>query len=338
MDRQEALAESIAALEKTYGKGCVVRLGSKQAIQVDVIPTGCLPVDIATGVGGLPRGRISEFSGSESSGKTTLALCVVAQAQKRGGTAAYIDAEHALDTKYCRVLGVNVDDLLISQPDCGEDALSIAEALIKSGQVDVCVVDSVAALVPRAELAGEMGDAHVGLLPRLMSQAMRKLTGVVAKTNTCLIFINQLREKIGQSYGDPSVTTGGRALKFYASMRLDIRRIGGIKEGDEAVANRTRVKVIKNKVAIPFRECEFDLVYGEGISRAANVFDMGVEYGLINKSGAWYDYAADERDKVRWQGRAKAIDHLKANEDLIREIEDKVLMESGSDTPKVVLQ
>ncbi len=304
------LANAISQIEKSYGKGSIVRLGSREVlVPVSVIPTGSISLDAALGVGGFPRGRVIEIFGPESGGKTTMSLHVIAEAQKMGGQAAFIDAEHALDPIYARKLGVDVDNLLVSQPDNGEQALEIAEALIKSGAVDIIVVDSVAALVPKAELEGDMGDPQMGLQARLMSQALRKLTGIVSKSRTCLIFINQIREKIGVMFGNPETTTGGRALKFYASIRLDIRRIQAIKEGDKVVGSRTRGKVVKNKVAAPFREAEFDILYGEGISREGDLIDLGVEKGLIEKSGTWMSYGAERIG----QGRENARLFLKEN-------------------------
>jgi recombination protein RecA len=304
------LANAIAQIEKSYGKGSIVRLGNREVlVPVSVIPTGSISLDSALGVGGFPRGRVIEIFGPESGGKTTMSLHVIAEAQKMGGQAAFIDAEHALDPIYARKLGVDVDNLLVSQPDNGEQALEIAEALIKSGAVDIIVVDSVAALVPKAELEGDMGDPQMGLQARLMSQALRKLTGIVSKSRTCLIFINQIREKIGVMFGNPETTTGGRALKFYASIRLDIRRIQAIKEGDKVVGSRTRGKVVKNKVAAPFREAEFDILYGEGISREGDLIDLGVEKGLIEKSGTWMSYGTERMG----QGRENSRIFLKEN-------------------------
>jgi recombination protein RecA len=317
-ERRKAIDQTLAQLEKQFGKGSILRLGSKEAIvQVAVIPTGAISIDAALGVGGFPRGRVVEVFGPESSGKTTLALQVVAEAQKTGGEAAFIDAEHALDPDYARKLGVDVDNLLLSQPDCGEQALEITLALVSSGAVAVVVVDSVAALVPRAELEGEMGDSHMGLQARLMSQALRKLTGAVAKTNTCLIFINQIREKIGVMFGNPETTTGGRALKFYASVRLDIRRIAAIKDGDNVIGNRTRVKVVKNKVASPFKEAEFDILYGQGTSREGDLLDLGVTRNLIEKSGSWFSY----KGLRIGQGRDSARQFLKENPEVMGKID-----------------
>jgi recombination protein RecA len=318
-ERAKLLEAAISQIEKSYGKGSIMRLGSKDVlVPVNVIPSGCLSLDAALGVGGFPRGRVIEIYGPESGGKTTLTLHVIAEAQKLGGQAAFIDAEHALDPVYARKLGVDVDNLLVSQPDHGEQALEIAETLIRSGGVDVVVVDSVAALVPKAELEGEMGEPQMGLQARLMSQALRKLTAIVSKSKTCLIFINQIREKIGVMFGNPETTTGGRALKFYASMRVDIRRIQAIKEGDRVVGSRTRAKVVKNKVAAPFREAEFDIVYGEGISREGDLLDIGVDKGVIEKSGTWLSYGGERMG----QGRENARIFLKENKDIREKIEN----------------
>ncbi|MFI5168125.1 MAG: recombinase RecA [Thermoanaerobaculales bacterium] len=319
-EKLKALETAIGQIERQFGKGAIMRLGAQEAVNVNVIPTGSLGLDAALGVGGIPRGRVAEIYGPESSGKTTLALHIIAQAQKLGGLAAFIDAEHALDPEYSGKLGVDVDNLLVAQPDNGEQALEIAETLIRSGSVDVIVVDSVAALVPRAELEGEMGDASVGLQARLMSQAMRKLTGIVSKSKTSVIFINQIREKIGVMFGNPETTTGGRALKFYASVRLDIRRIGAIKSGEEVVGNRTKVKVVKNKVAAPFRVAEFDILYGEGISRTGELLDLGLEHRLISKSGTWLSYGETRLG----QGRENARAFIKEHPELSAEIEEKL--------------
>jgi len=319
-DRSKAIESALLNIEKRFGKGTIMRLGERPLGDVQVISTTSLSLDAAIGVGGVPRGRITEIFGPESSGKTTLALHIVAEAQRQGGVAAYIDAEHALDPEYAALLGVNVDDLLVSQPDSGEQALEIVEALVRSNGVDVIVVDSVAALVPRAELDGEMGDSHVGLQARLMSQALRKLTGIVASTNTCLIFINQIREKIGVMFGSPETTTGGRALKFYASLRIDIRRIGAVKDGERTIGNRTKVKIVKNKVAPPFRECEFDIIYNEGISRVGDVIDLAVANKIIEKSGAWFSYKGERLG----QGRENVKQLLKESADLLNRIEQDV--------------
>src|SRR5262245_10814787 len=320
-ERSRALDLTLNQIEKQFGKGSIVRLGSKDAIvPVSVISTGSISLDAALGVGGFPRGRISEIFGPESSGKTTIALQVDAEAQKRGGMAAFIDVEHALDPSYSRKLGVDIDNLLVSQPDYGEQALEITGALISSGQIDVLVVDSVAALVPKAELDGEMGDSHMGLQARLMSQALRKLTGNVAKSNTCLIFINQIREKIGVMFGNPETTTGGRALKFYSSVRADIRRIAAIKDGEVVTGNRTKVKVVKNKVAPPFREAEFDIIYGEGVSREGDLLDLGVSNNVIEKSGAWYSF----KNERIGQGRDNAKQFLKDNPDIRKKIDTEL--------------
>jgi recombination protein RecA len=315
--REKALAATLGEITKRFGEGTVVKLGDAQHLQVDTIPTGSLAVDIALGVGGIPRGRITEIYGPESSGKTTLCLSVVAQAQKRGGICAFIDMEHALDPKYCVTLGVDVDNLYISQPDTGEQAMEIAEELVRSGAMDVIVLDSVAALVPKAEIEGDMGDSHVGLQARLMSQALRKISGAIKQTNTAFLMTNQLREKIGVMFGNPETTTGGRALRFYASVRIDIRRIQAIKQGEEVIGNRTRVKITKNKVAPPFRQAEFDLMYGEGFSLEGDVIDLATEIGIITKSGAFYRY----NDALIGQGREKAKQYLRDNPDLLMEIE-----------------
>src|SRR5438105_12753218 len=321
MDKQRALDAALGQIERGFGKGSIMKLGSREAAaDTEVISTGSLGLDIALGIGGLPRGRIVEIYGPESSGKTTLALHVIAEAQRGGGTCAFIDAEHALDPAYARKLGVNVDDLLISQPDAGEQALEIADTLVRSGAIDVLVIDSVAALVPRAELEGEMGDSHVGLHARLMSQALRKLTGIVSKSKTCLLFINQIREKIGVMFGNPETTTGGRALKFYASVRLDIRRTNQIKEGEEVIGSRVKVKVVKNKCAAPFRQAEFDVGYGEGISKTGELIDIGIEHRIIEKSGSWFSYG----DVRIGQGRENAKLFLHDNTDLASEIETKI--------------
>ena len=319
-ERERALSTALSQIERAHGKGAIMRLGDAQAQPVEVIPTGALTLDIALGVGGIPRGRVVEIYGPESSGKTTLTLHIIAEAQRRGGVAAFIDAEHALDPPYAARIGVRTEELLISQPDTGEQALEIVEVLVRSGAVDVVVIDSVAALVPKAEIDGEMGDSHVGLQARLMSQAMRKLTAAISRSNTSVIFINQLREKVGVMFGNPEVTTGGRALKFYASVRLDIRKIETIKVGLDAVGSRVRVKVVKNKVAPPFRNAEFDILYNEGISFAGSVLDMAVDARIIDKSGAWFSYG----DLRLGQGRENVRDFLKQNPDLLEEIANKV--------------
>ncbi|GAB6175016.1 recombinase RecA [Paradesulfitobacterium aromaticivorans] len=320
-DKLKALDQALGQIEKQFGKGSIMRLGEASArMAVDVISTGALALDIALGVGGVPRGRVIEIYGPESSGKTTVALHIVAEAQKTGGVAAFIDAEHALDPVYARALGVNIDDLLVAQPDTGEQALEICEALVRSGAVDVVVVDSVAALVPRAEIEGEMGDSHVGLHARLMSQALRKLTGAISKSHTCVVFINQIREKVGVMFGSPETTTGGRALKFYATIRLDVRRIDSLKQGQEVVGNKTRVKVVKNKVAPPFKQAEFDIMYGEGISREGSIVDIGTQTNIINKSGAWYSYNGERLG----QGRENVKDFLRQHPEIATEIEGKI--------------
>lgn len=330
-EKAKALELALAAVEKQFGRGSIMRLGEGETLAGDVsaIPTGAVSLDIALGVGGLPRGRIIEIFGPESSGKTTLTLHVVAEAQKRGGLAAFIDAEHALDVGYARKLGVRTDDLLISQPDTGEQALEIADMLIRSGALDVIVIDSVAALVPRAEIEGEMGDSHVGLQARLMSQALRKITGALNHSGTTAIFINQLREKVGVMFGSPETTSGGRALKFYASVRLDVRRIESLKDGTEIVGNRTRVKVVKNKVSAPFKQAEFDVMYGQGISREGSLIDVGVEQGIIRKSGAWYTYDGDQLG----QGKENVRNFLRENPDIAAEIEKKILEKLGVGKP-----
>jgi len=325
-ERNKALDIAVGQIEKQFGKGSIMRLGQRGSIApVECIPTGAISIDYALGIGGMPRGRVVEVYGPESSGKTTLALQVIAEAQKAGGMAAFVDAEHALDAKYAQKLGVDLENLLVSQPDNGEQALEIVEVLIRSGGVDVVVVDSVAALVPKAEIEGEMGDAQMGLQARLMSQALRKLTGIVSKSKTTLIFINQLREKIGVMFGNPETTTGGRALKFYASVRIDIRRIASIKDGDQVIGGRTRVKIVKNKMAPPFREAEFDIMYGEGISREGDLLDLAVEKRIIEKSGAWFAYGGDRLG----QGRENAKQFLKENPDIRQIIEDRVRKELG---------
>ncbi len=325
-ERAKAIDVAMGQIEKQFGKGAIMRLGQKGAIApIDSIPTGSISLDYALGIGGVPRGRVIEIFGPESSGKTTLALQIIAQAQRLGGMAAFVDAEHALDANYAVKLGVTLDDLLVSQPDNGEQALEIVEVLVRSGSIDVVVVDSVAALVPRAEIEGEMGDAQVGLQARLMSQALRKLTGVVSKSKTALVFINQLREKIGVMFGNPETTTGGRALKFYSSVRLDIRRIGSIKDGETVVGGRTRVKVVKNKVASPFREAEFDILYGEGISREGDLLDLAVDRRIVEKSGTWFSFGGERLG----QGRENAKQFLRDNPNVCKTMEDKVRKELG---------
>jgi len=320
-ERSKAIDLALSQIEKQFGKGSIMRLGSKEAVvPIAVISTGAISFDAALGVGGFPRGRVIEIFGPESSGKTTIALQVIAEAQKTGGMAAFVDAEHALDPGYAKKLGVDVDNLLVSQPDYGEQALEIAEALVRSGAIDVLVVDSVAALVPKAELDGEMGDSHMGLQARLMSQALRKLTGIVSKSRTCLIFINQIREKIGVMFGNPETTTGGRALKFYSSVRIDIRRIAAIKEGDMVTGSRTKIKVVKNKVAAPFREAEFDIMYGEGISREGDLIDLAVNQNILEKSGAWFSY----KNERIGQGRENARQFLKDNKEICAKLEAEV--------------
>ena len=325
MEREKALEMALGQIEKQYGKGSVMKMGEKTSMDVETVPTGALSLDIALGVGGLPRGRVVEIFGPESSGKSTLAMHVVAEAQRNGGICAYIDAEHAMDPQYASRIGVDVDELLISQPDTGEQALEIADMLVRSGALDVVVIDSVAALTPRAEIEGEMGDTHVGLQARLMSQALRKLTANLNKSKTICIFINQLREKIGVMFGSPETTPGGRALKFYSSVRLDIRRIEAIKDGVEVVGNRTRVKVVKNKMAAPFRQAEFDIMYGRGISREGTALDLAVDLGIVKKSGAWYTYEGEQLG----QGRENAKNFLLENPEVMVEISDRILVETG---------
>jgi recombination protein RecA len=320
MDKKKALESALSQIEKAYGKGSVMRLGDKEIVKIEAISTGSLGLDMALGIGGVPRGRVIEIFGPESSGKTTLTLHIVAEAQKLGGTCAFIDAEHALDSTYAEKLGVNVKDLIISQPDTGEQALEIADTLVRSGAVEVVVVDSVAALVPKAEIEGEMGDAQMGAQARLMSQALRKLTGSISKTNCTVIFINQIRQKIGVMFGNPETTTGGNALKFYASVRLDIRRIGAIKDKEEVIGNSTRVKVVKNKVAPPFKQVEFEIIYGEGISQIGEIIDMGVNAGVLEKSGSWYNYG---KERIG-QGKENAKQYLKDNPKVAEEIKAKI--------------
>jgi recombination protein RecA len=328
-DREKALGLALAQIDKQFGKGSVMRLGERPSVPMAVIPTGSIALDIALGIGGLPRGRVIEIYGPESSGKTTVALHAVASAQQMGGIAAFIDAEHALDPDYAQALGVDTDALLVSQPDTGEQALEIVDMLVRSGALDIIVIDSVAALVPRAEIEGEMGDSHVGLQARLMSQALRKITGALSSSNTTAIFINQLREKIGVMFGSPETTTGGRALKFYSSVRLDVRRIETLKDSTEAVGNRTRVKVVKNKVASPFKQAEFDIMYGKGISREGSLIDVGVEQSIIRKSGAWYTYDGDQLG----QGKENSRNFLKEHPDVAAEIEKRILEKLGVGQP-----
>ena len=330
-DRQKAIDMAVGQIEKQFGKGAIMRLGGDAVATVPHISPGAISIDHALGIGGVPRGRVVEIFGPEASGKTTLTLQIIAQAQRAGGTAAFVDAEHALDPAYARKLGVDLENLLVSQPDNGEQALEIVEVLVRSGGADVVIVDSVAALVPRAEIDGEMGDAQVGLQARLMSQALRKLTGVVSKSRTCLVFINQLREKIGVMFGNPETTTGGRALKFYSSVRIDIRRIGAIKDGDQVVGNRTRVKIVKNKVAPPFRMAEFDLMYGEGVSREGDLLDLAVDHRIVEKSGTWFSYAGERLG----QGREKVKLFLRQNPDIFNAIDARVRAELGMTTETV---
>jgi recombination protein RecA len=331
-EREKALETALAQIDRQFGKGSVMRLGSDDRAPVEVIPTGSIALDVALGIGGLPRGRIVEVYGPESSGKTTVALHAIANAQRAGGIAAFIDAEHALDPEYAKALGVDTDALLVSQPDTGEQALEIADMLIRSGSIDIIVIDSVAALTPKAEIEGEMGDTHVGLQARLMSQALRKLTGALSNTKTTAIFINQLREKIGVFFGSPETTAGGKALKFYASVRLDIRRIETLKDGTEAVGNRTRVKVVKNKMAAPFKQAEFDIIYGVGISREGSLIDFGVDQGIVKKSGAWYTYEGDQLG----QGKENSRNFLLTNPKIADEIEQKIKSKLGIGVPRAV--
>jgi recombination protein RecA len=325
VEREKALQMALGQIEKQFGKGAVMRMGDQAAVKVSVIPTGALSLDLALGVGGLPRGRVVEIYGPEASGKTTVALHAIAEAQKAGGIAAFIDAEHALDPTYAAALGVDVEALLVSQPDTGEQALEITDMLVRSGAIDIVVIDSVAALTPRAELEGEMGDSHVGLQARLMSQALRKLAGTLNRSRTCCIFINQLREKVGVLFGSPETTPGGRALKFYSSVRLDVRRVESLKDGTDFVGNRVKVKVVKNKVAAPFKQCEFDIVFGEGISREGSLLDIGVEHGIVKKAGAWYTYEGDQLG----QGRENAKKFLKEHDDIAAEIYKRVTEQLG---------
>lgn len=327
-DKEKALDNAVKRIEKQFGQGSIMRLGEAKTLNVESIPTGALPLDLALGVGGIPRGRIIELYGNESSGKTTLALHMIAEAQNKGGIAAFIDAEHALDPKYSENLGVNVDELLISQPNNGEEALEIAEALVRSNAIDLVVIDSVAALVPKAELEGEMGDSHVGLQARLMSQAMRKLSGAISKSDTACVFINQIREKVGVMFGNPETTPGGRALKFYSSVRIEIRRSQTIKEGDEIIGSHARVKVVKNKVAPPFRKTEFDIMYGTGISQAGCILDMGVDTGVIDRAGSWYSYGEERLG----QGRENCKEFLNENTDIMNEIENEIKLKVGLKT------
>ncbi|MBQ7632851.1 MAG: recombinase RecA [Alphaproteobacteria bacterium] len=332
MEKDKALDAALSQIERAFGKGSIMRLGQNTNIDIEAISTGSLGIDIALGIGGMPKGRIVEIYGPESSGKTTLALSVIAQAQKTGGTCAFIDAEHALDPSYAKKIGVDVENLLVSQPDSGEQALEIADTLVRSGAIDVMVVDSVAALVPKAELEGEMGDSHMGLQARLMSQALRKLTATVARSNTLIIFINQIRMKIGVMFGNPETTTGGNALKFYASVRMDIRRIGAIKDKDDVIGSQTRVKIVKNKVAPPFKTVDFDIMYGEGISKTGELIDLGVKSGIIEKSGAWFSYNGDKIG----QGRENAKNFLKQNPQIADEIEKKIRADAGHLTTEMI--
>jgi len=332
MEKDKALDAALGQIERAFGKGSIMRLGQNTNIDIEAISTGSLGIDIALGIGGMPKGRIVEIYGPESSGKTTLALSVIAQSQKKGGTCAFIDAEHALDPSYAKKIGVDVENLLVSQPDSGEQALEIADTLVRSGAIDVLVVDSVAALVPKAELEGEMGDSHMGLQARLMSQALRKLTATVARSNTLIIFINQIRMKIGVMFGNPETTTGGNALKFYASVRIDIRRVGAIKDKDEVIGSQTRVKIVKNKVAPPFKTVDFDIMYGEGISKTGELLDLGVKSGIVEKAGAWFSYNGDKIG----QGRENAKNYLKENPKIAEEIEAKIRADAGHLTTEMI--
>jgi len=332
MEKDKALDAALSQIERAFGKGSIMRLGENTKIDIEAISTGSLGIDIALGIGGLPKGRIIEIYGPESSGKTTLALSVIAQSQKKGGTCAFIDAEHALDPSYAKKIGVDIENLLISQPDAGEQALEIADTLVRSGAIDVLVVDSVAALVPKAELEGEMGDSHMGLQARLMSQALRKLTATIARSNTLVIFINQIRMKLGVMFGNPETTTGGNALKFYASVRMDIRRIGAIKDKDDVIGNQTRVKIVKNKVAPPFKTVDFDIMYGEGISKTGELVDLGVKAGIIDKAGAWFSYNGEKIG----QGRENAKIFLKEHPDIADEIENKIRADAGHLTTEMI--
>ncbi len=329
IDKEKAVEEAVQQIKKQFGRGSIMKMTDQRVLDIPVIPTGSLSLDIALGSGGVPRGRIVEIFGPESSGKTTLALHIAAEAQKMGGVVAFIDAEHALDISYAKNLGVDVDNLLVSQPDTGEQALEIAEILVRSGAIDALIIDSVAALVPKAEIEGEMGDQHVGLQARLMSQALRKLTSVISKSMTCVIFINQIRMKIGVMFGNPETTTGGNALKFYASQRLDIRKLAPIKEGDKVIGNRTKVRVVKNKIAPPFKEAEFDIIYGKGISKESDILDLGVAYEIIDKSGSWYSY----KEHKMGQGRQTAIQFLRDHKELAQQIEDEIRQKAGIKKP-----
>ncbi len=337
MERDKALDMAIGQIEKQFGKGAVMRMGENLGLQIEAIPTGALALDIALGIGGLPRGRVVEIFGPESSGKSTLAMHVVAEAQRNGGICAYVDAEHAMDPVYARAIGVNVDDLLISQPDTGEQALEIADMLIRSGALDVIVIDSVAALTPRAEIEGDMGDTHVGLQARLMSQALRKLTATLNRSDTIAVFINQLREKIGVMYGSPETTPGGRALKFYSSVRLDIRRVESIKNGAEIIGNRTRVKVVKNKVAVPFKSAEFDIMYGKGISREGSLIDVAVDLGIVKKAGAWYTYEGEQLGQGRENAKAFLVENLEVMIEISEKVRQEVGLGEGSDGADIPL-